>query len=574
MIYKYYKPFLVLFCFLAWSCEDDDENLNGTGKVNFSLTELIEVENATTPLSVNIGIDNFNHSGGTIDVSISGADYGSDYETSAGSGNFTLEIAPQGLLTLFSIQPVDDEVIEQDKVLTISLSNPTGSIDLGESTTLTFTILDNDDPLIAMVGFENETGQIEENSSNPLTINIPFNQATTDGGTISVSSSGDAVFGTDYTISGQSSGSFIIAVPAGAMAASFDIQTIDNSLFEADRTVTLTIDEVSGGLSLGAQTETAITIINDDLPPNPVIDFNASNTLTYNEDVGAITLNFDLTGTTTADATVELTTSGTADSNDFNFGGSTANPYSFVVPSGSSTASITINVVDDIDLEEDESIILNITSVTGGLDAGLSLQQQTVTILANDAVVFNYVEDFESGADLATLGYENILNGQTVDPTVILSLITNAGAFSDVNDVNGTSDNGLNLFYNAGSGTTVTELLDNIIVSPIMNASGNMEVTIDNSYAFKNQNTATVTFYWSETYNGSGTFTESEWNVMGTETAANMDSEGFGNNVFKRQVFNINPSANFYIAIRVSQTIDATNYRTRWRFDNLKVNSQ
>jgi hypothetical protein len=61
---------------------------------------------------------------------------------------------------------------------------------------------------------------------------------------------------------------------------------------------------------------------------------------------------------------------------------------------------------------------------------------------------------------------------------------------------------------------------------------------------------------------------------MGTETAANMDSEGFGNNVFKRQVFNINPSANFYIAIRVSQTIDATNYRTRWRFDNLKVNSQ
>jgi hypothetical protein len=564
----------VLYIIGFQSCEDDKDNLNGTGKVNFSLTELIEVENATTPLSVNIGIDNFNHSGGTIDVSISGADYGSDYETSAGSGNFTLEIAPQGLLTLFSIQPVDDEVIEQDKVLTISLSNPTGSIDLGESTTLTFTILDNDDPLIAMVGFENETGQIEENSSNPLTINIPFNQATTDGGTLTVSSSGDAVFGTDYTVIGQTSGDFIINVPGGATSASFDIQAIDNSVFEADKTVTFSISEVSGGLSAGVTTETTITIINDDLPPNPVIDFSAANTLTYNEDAGTITLNFDLTGTTTADATVELTTSGTADSNDFNFGGSTANPYSFVVPSGSSTASITINVVDDIDLEDDESIILNITSVTGGLDAGLSLQQQTVTILANDAVVFNYVEDFESGADLATLGYENILNGQTVDPTVILSLITNAGAFSDVNDVNGTSDNGLNLFYNAGSGTTVTELLDNIIVSPIMNASGNMEVTIDNSYAFKNQNTATVTFYWSETYNGSGTFTESEWNVMGTETAANMDSEGFGNNVFKRQVFNINPSANFYIAIRVSQTIDATNYRTRWRFDNLKVNSQ
>ena len=174
---------------------------------------------------------------------------------------------------------------------------------------------------------------------------------------------------------------------------------------------------------------------------------------------------------------------------------------------------------------------------------------------------------------MATLGFENILNGQTVDPTKVISLITSNGNFADVNDFNNSSNNGLNMFYNAGNGTTVTELLDNVLVSPLMNASGNMEVIIDNSYAFFNQNSSTITYYWSQTYDGSGTFTEADWNVMGTETAANMNGEGFGNNDFKQQQYNINPTGNFYIAIRVSQTMDASNYRTRWRFDNLKVNS-
>ena len=101
-----------------------------------------------------------------------------------------------------------------------------------------------------------------------------------------------------------------------------------------------------------------------------------------------------------------------------------------------------------------------------------------------------------------------------------------------------------------------------------------MDVSIDAAYAFKNQNSATVTFYWSQTYDGSGTFNESDWTAMGTETVANMDAEGFGNNAYKRQEFNIAPTANFYIAIRVNQNVDDTNYRLRWRFDNIQVDSQ
>ena len=552
------------------SCEEDDNALNGTGIVGFTLSELLEIENATSGLTVNVGINDYNHAGGTISVSITGANYGSDYETSLGSASFSLEVVPQSLVATFSITPLDNDIIEQNKVLSITITSVSGALELGENTTLTFTILDNDDPLIAMVGFESETGQTEENSSNPLMINIPFNQATTDGGTITVSSSGDAIYGTDYTVNGQNSENFNVTVPAGATSASFEIQAIDNSDFEANKTVSFSLDDTSGGLSLGVDTQTTITIINDDSPPNPVIDFSGSNTLAYNEDTGVITLNFDISQMTTADATIELTTSGSADVGDFNFNGSTS-PYSFVIPSGSTTASVDITIVDDEDIESDETIILDITSVLGGLDAGLNLQQQTITIIDNDNAGFNYVETFETVADLDAAGFQAfLLPTQDLPASKLFKYNMNAGKYAHVDDVTQDSDTGLVVFYNItqnGEGT-----LDNVVVTPQMQVTGDVDVSIDVAYSqAPNVNNATITFYYSETYDGSQTWNESDWISMGTETAAAMEAEGLGTLDYKRKVMSINPNADFYVAVRVNQTMDTKFTKTQWRLDNFKV---
>lgn len=555
------------------SCEEDDNALNGTGKVGFTLSELVEIENATSGLTVNVGINDYNHAGGTISVSITGADYGSAYETSEGSANFILDVAPQALVSTFSIIPVDDDLIQDDKVLTITLTSTTGALEIGENSTLTFTIIDNDDPLVAIVGFENATAQIQENDSNSTSVIIPFDQATTDGGIITISSFGDAIFGTDYTVIGQTSGDFIINVPGGATSASFDIQAIDNSVFEADKTVTFSISEVSGGLSAGVTTETTITIINDDLPPNPVIDFSAANTLTYNEDAGTITLNFDLSSITSSDATIELTTSGSADASDFNFNGSTVNPYSFVIPSGSNFGSVDIAIVDDSDLEADETITLTITSVTGGLDPGVNLQTQTITIIDNDNVAFDYVETFETVADLDEAGYEAfILPAQDLPDTKLFKYNFNATKYADVDDETQTSDTGLVVFYNTtqnGNG-----ILDNVVITPLMQSSGDTNVSVDISYAQAPAvNNAVVTFYFSETYDGLGTWNQSDWVEMGVETAADMNTEGFATGDYKRKVMSISPNSNFYVAVRVNQTIDDTFTKTQWRIDNFKVNN-
>ncbi|MFP4847070.1 hypothetical protein [Winogradskyella sp. PE311] len=576
---KYLISFFGALLFLI-SCEDDDENLNAIGKVTFAITELVEVENATNPLNINVGIDSFNHAGGTIDISISGGDYGVDYETSEGSNSFTLDVEAQTLFSTFSLTPIDDQNIESNLPLTITITSVSGSLELGENTTLTFIIIDNDDPLIALVNFENNTEQIDENQATSESIQILFDQATTDGGTLSVSSFGDAIYGVDYTVDGQTSGDFVINVPSGSTSTSFAVQPIDNANFEANKTITFTLDEVSGGLSLGAETETTITLVNDDASPNPIIDFSPSNTLNYSEAEGTITLNFDISETTTSDATIELTTSGNADISDFNFSGSNANPYAFVIPSGSSTGSVAITLVDDTDTESDETLTLEITSVTGGLDAGANLQSQTIIITDNDgAVPFSYIETFESNDGTnsylnSVLNYQNALANQTIDPNQLIDLITNTGSFSDVEDETGSSDNGLNLFYNTGNDSALNGTIDNVVITPIIEGVGPMDISIDAAYAFKNQNAAMVTFYWSQTYDGSGSFNENDWTVMGTESVPSMDAEGFGNNNYKRQEFSISPTADFYIAIRVTGIVDDTNYRLRWRFDNITAISQ
>jgi len=110
-------------------------------------------------------------------------------------------------------------------------------------------------------------------------------------------------------------------------------------------------------------------------------------------------------------------------------------------------------------------------------------------------------------------------------------------------------------------------------MSSIINATGATTVTIDAaSFKASSINQANITFYYSDTYAGSGVFSVSDWTVMGTETAAGLEAAGFNTGPnYKRNSFNINPTANFYVAVRVERNITATTEKIQWRFDNIQV---
>lgn len=575
--------FFIAIAFLIFTaCNDDEEIVNQQGVVNFTESQLVEVENATQSLSINIGVDQSNHGGGTVDVSIAGGEYGTDYTTSEDASDFTVTIEPIGLIGSFTILPIDNEDIEGNKNLVITLSNPTGDLILGEDISLDFTILDNDNPMVALVSFEEESSTINENDTNPSTISLELNQATTLGGTVTIEASGTAVYGVDYTVSGATDATFVLDVAAGATNASFDIVPIDNDEFEADKEIVFTLTDATDGLSLGVITEHTTTIVNDDISDEPLVDFDASNPTSVIEDAGNVILNFEVSLPTSAETTVTVTATGTATiGDDYTLEGGTANTFDVIIPAGATTGTLTLQIIDDADAESSETIVVDISNVTGGANAGTTTQQNTVSIVDNDSnnTPIDYLETFEGfdGTDgylTDVLLYQRDLVTQTIDPTKLIDLIENAGSFTDPDDITMTSDKGLNLFYNTGNDPANNGILDNVIITSPLDGTGPTDINLDVAYAFKNQNTAEVTFYWSDTYNGSGDFNEADWTVMGTETVAAMDGEGFGNNDYKREAFVIEPTSTFYIAIRVNQTLDDDNYRLRWRFDNLRAVTQ
>ncbi|QLE02418.1 hypothetical protein HX109_12945 [Galbibacter sp. BG1] len=570
----------IIILILAISCDEDDDNTSGgIAVVNFTFDSLREVENATEPMLVNLGLDNPYHGGGSVAVSIEGGEYGTDYTSNKGSGTFNLEIPANALVGSFTISPVDNENIDGNKELVISIGDAKGNLKVGDKTTLNFEIIDNDNPNIALVEFAEEMVSIDENNVEGTEIVINFDQASTEGGSITIETSGDAVFNTDYEIEGQSSSNFSIPISAGATSASFLVKPLDNDEFDADKKVNFTISEVSGGLELRTAINTEVTIVNDDLPSVPVIDFSSENVLSFTEADGNATINFDFSETTSEESTVAISISGSATlGEDFTIEGSTSNPFMLAVPVGSNAIAVNLELLEDMIDEDDEIITLTITEVTGGLEKGLNLQEQTFTLEnVSSQTGLDYLETFEGftgDAFLEDIGYKSFgLPGQTVGDNQILDANNNSGQYSDEQVPTGTSDNGLNFFYNAGQDGNYEGdgIVDNILITSELQGAGDITVNIDAAYAFKNQNSATVTFYYSENYDGSGAFTESEWEIMGTETTTTMNSDGFGNNAYKREDFSINTSGNFYIAIRITQNITTENYRLRWRFDNIKA---
>ncbi len=458
---KNYLLFFLAATFLS-ACEKEEE-VNETGKVYFATSDIREVENASIPLGINIGIDNAFHRGGTIELDITGGTYGTDFTTSGEASTFTLEVAPGALYAGFSIQPVDDEIIEDDKTLAITIRNTTGSLELGDITSFNFTIIDNDEYV----------------EPDPVALD----------------------FGSPDAVIIEDAGVLNISVVAASPA--FKAGTVE------------------------VRTSTAATA-------NPANDFTLNG-----ENQGTFLLSF---------------------------------------PEGSTEASFEIAINDDKDMEEDEQIVLELANPSEGLTLGTTSTTLTLLVRDNDQgpPPFVYLENFETNDGTLDylnvgLGYQNILTNQTIADAGIITLITSAGAFSDENNIDGVSDNGLNLFYNTGQSAANEGEIDNLVISPLMDGAGAMTFEVDMSYAFLNQNNGEVMFYWSQNYDGSGEFKESDWEILGTETAAKLNTAGFGNNIYSRKSFSFTADKPFYLAIRVQQTMDGKYYRTRWRFDNLRV---
>lgn len=242
--------------------------------------------------------------GGTITFTDSTATGCSCGPTSAstdfynGALNFTLaanetsKIIPVESATLNNSSAIrirNDGIVEGSENFTINLTNPTNGATIGNQSSATVTILDDDTPIVLpIITITANTNRVTENGSN-LIYTFTRTGDLTNPLTINLTVGGTAIFGTDYTQKGASSftpTSKTITFAATKAKATLNIDPIGDSIVEPDKTFTLSLTSGTD-YTIGTTTTFTATLADDEAtdgndtligsPVNDILDGKAGN---------------------------------------------------------------------------------------------------------------------------------------------------------------------------------------------------------------------------------------------------------------------------------------------------------
>src|SRR5439155_17400179 len=205
-----------------------------------------------------------------------------------------------------------------------------------------------------------------------------------------------------------------------------------DSLDELNETFTVNLSNPANA-TLATATGTC-TITDDDLPPTVTLGLSGSPMA---EAGGVATVTATLSAVSGQTVTVNLVLSGTATiTNDY-----LPSATSIVIPPGSTTGSMTLTAVQDSLDEDNETILVDISSVTNGTESG---SQQVTAIITDDdpTPTVSFAVDSSSGLE-------------NVSPVILpVSLSAASGRTVTVSySVNGGTATGGGIDYTLAGGT-------------------------------------------------------------------------------------------------------------------------
>jgi hypothetical protein len=299
----------------------------------------------------------------TVNFSFSGtATYGTDYNM-----NSSITIPAGSTSATTSMVPVDDANDEATETIIIDVSSVTNGTENGTQQ-LTINLNDNDAaPSVTMNASANTIAEAAGVSTITATLSATSYQDVT----VTLTATGTATgSGTDYTL-----GSSSIVITAGNLTGTTTVTAVQDTRDEDDETVILNITAVTNGTENGTQAQT-ITITDDDAAPTVTLSTGATSVA---EAAGSTTVTATLSAVSGKTVTVTLSKSGTAtDVTDYTLSSTT-----ITIAAGNSSGSTTLTAVQDVMDEDDETVIIDINTVTNGTENGT--QQRTVTITDDDA---------------------------------------------------------------------------------------------------------------------------------------------------------------------------------------------
>ncbi|WP_198939267.1 Calx-beta domain-containing protein, partial [Motiliproteus sp. MSK22-1] len=334
----------------------------------------IRVENSQLTVNEDIGnatltVSRVNGSAGTVSLTITAVSGGTatnsvDYLFS--SGVLQWADGEEGSKSI-TIGIVDDNQVEADE--TIPLLFDVAEFQISDSN-VTMTIVDNDS-VPGTIQFVSSEASVNE-AAGTVSIQVSRSDGSTGAATVNVSSvAGSATADVDYT----SVSSLLSWADGESGEKTVEISVLDDLLIEGSETINLELSDVTGA-SLGTPTTATVTISDDDEVSTLQISSIPDNVA---EGDGSFTVSVSREGGSEGAAQVSITTAGSAVAgSDY----STDTTLLSWADGESGVKNLVITLVDDSELEGDETLEIQLSNVQGA-DLG-SPASGTISILDNE----------------------------------------------------------------------------------------------------------------------------------------------------------------------------------------------
>jgi len=297
---------------------------------------------------------------------------GSDYN----SAPITVSFATGETIKTLTIPIVNDTIFEPTETFNLKLSNPTGGATIGTQSISIVTILDNDLPPVGTLAFTGSNYTVNESGvyANALTIT----RTTGNTGAISVlvtPSNGSATAGSDYN-----SAPITVSFATGETIKTLTIPIINDAIFEPTEAFNLKLSNPIGGASIGTQSTSIVTILDNDPAPVGTLAFSGSNYTVNESGVYANALTITRTAGNTGAISVLVTPSNGSATAPQDFSNT---PITVSFATGETIKTLTIPIVNDAIFEPTETFNLKLSNPIGGANLGTQ-STSIVTILDND----------------------------------------------------------------------------------------------------------------------------------------------------------------------------------------------
>ncbi|WP_345251326.1 Calx-beta domain-containing protein, partial [Kangiella taiwanensis] len=416
----------------------------------------------------------------------------SDYSLTGVSGTTTVTIPAGSTSATVTVDVANDNIVEPSETVIATITSVSnGNIGTASDTV---TIADDDNAAVTVedvtvnegAGTATFTITLDSAVAGGTDVNYSFTDGTATGG------------GTDYD---DTAGTVTFVGTAGE-TQSFTVGITDDGLVEGDETFTVNLDAVNPQV---IDTDTAIGTITDN--DNLLVSVIASVAMASEPATdGEFTVS--LSAPSATDTTVTLSYTGTAaDPADYSLTGANGTT-TVVIPAGDTTATITVDVADDLIVEPSETVIATIDTVSNG---AIDNATDTVTINDNDAATVS-VDDVTIAEDGVNAIFTVTLSGD-VAGGVSFDYTTNDGSAAapgDYTTVSGTET------FTGTDGETIT------ISVPIINdttVEGDETFTLDLS----NLNNPGVTFADDQ---GLGTITDNDAATVAIDDVTVNEADG------------------------------------------------